>query len=76
VQNIDFKIKVNSAELLILVRGASLSVYPFIAEGFELPLETAAAKVPTICSNTTVMFDFDFKEALFDPLTKNDLKKK
>jgi hypothetical protein len=39
-------------------------------------LETAAAKVPTICSNTTAMFDFDFKEALFDPLTKNDLKKK
>jgi hypothetical protein len=39
-------------------------------------IETAAAKVPTICSNTTVMSDFDFfKEALFDPL-KMILKEK
>ena len=70
--------KVNSAELLILVRGASLSVYPSIAEGFGIPpLETAAAKVPTICSNTTAMADFDFfEEVLFDPLDENDLKEK
>jgi hypothetical protein len=35
--NIDFKTKVNSAELLILLVSASLSVYPS-AEGFGIRL--------------------------------------
>lgn len=70
--------KVNFEDMLQLVRGATLSVYPSIAEGFGIPpLESLAANVPTICSNTTAMSDFDFMgDCLFDPLDANDLYKK
>ncbi|MBG6111767.1 glycosyltransferase involved in cell wall biosynthesis [Flavobacterium sp. CG_9.10] len=70
--------KVNFDELLNLIRGASLSIYPSIAEGFGIPpLETAAAHIPTICSNTTAMSDFDFfQNSLFDPFDEKDLKYK
>lgn len=61
--------------ILLLIRAANLSIYPSIAEGFGIPpLETLAAKIPTICSNTTAMADFHFiKENLFDPYDVNDL---
>ena len=70
--------KVSFQDLVLLVRGADLSVYPSIAEGFGIPpLESLAADVPTICSNTTAMSDFDFfDDCLFNPLDLEDLKAK
>lgn len=70
--------KVNYQDLLLLVRGADLSIYPSIAEGFGIPpLESLAAKIPTICSNTTAMADFQFfGDSLFNPLDIADLKSK
>ncbi|MCF6131472.1 glycosyltransferase family 4 protein [Flavobacterium wongokense] len=70
--------KVDYDDLVLLVRGADLSIYPSIAEGFGIPpLESLAANVPTICSNTTAMSDFDFfGDCLFNPLDLNDLKNK
>ncbi|MDN3678428.1 glycosyltransferase family 1 protein [Flavobacterium paronense] len=70
--------KVNSQDLLVLVRGADLSIYPSIAEGFGIPpLESLAANIPTICSNTTAMADFEFfGDCLFNPLDLEDLKNK
>ncbi|MGL2962656.1 glycosyltransferase family 4 protein [Flavobacterium sp. RSB2_4_14] len=70
--------KLNFRDLLLLVRGADLSIYPSIAEGFGIPpLESLAANVPTICSNTTAMADFQFfDDCLFDPLDLEDLKDK
>jgi glycosyltransferase involved in cell wall biosynthesis len=68
--------KVNYQDLLLFVRGADLSVYPSIAEGFGIPpLESLAANIPTICSNTTAMADFQFfGEGLFNPLDLEDIK--
>jgi glycosyltransferase involved in cell wall biosynthesis len=70
--------KVNFNDLLIILRGASLSVYPSIAEGFGIPpLEAIAAEIPSICSNTTAMSDFDFmKDNLFNPLDIMDMNDK
>lgn len=70
--------KVSFDDLVLLVRGADLSVYPSIAEGFGIPpLESLAAGVSTICSNTTAMSDFQFLEdCLFNPLDLEDLKNK
>jgi len=70
--------KVYYQDLLLLVRGADLSIYPSIAEGFGIPpLESLAAKIPTICSNTTAMADFQFfDDCLFNPLELEDLKNK
>ena len=57
LNNVPFK------ELLLLIRGAKLSVYPSSAEGFGIPpLETIAAKIPTICAKETAMTDFHFLE--------------
>lgn len=70
--------KVDFKNLLLLLRGASLSVYPSLAEGFGIPpLEAAAARVPSVCSNTTAMADFSFlKEYAFNPLDVSDMAKK
>jgi glycosyltransferase involved in cell wall biosynthesis len=70
--------KVSFQDLVIIIRGASLSVYPSIAEGFGIPpLESLAANIPTICSNTTAMSDFQFfNDCLFNPLETEDLKNK
>lgn len=70
--------KVNPNDLLIILRGATLSVYPSIAEGFGIPpLEAIAAEIPSICSNTTAMSDFDFmKDNLFNPLDIMDINDK
>lgn len=70
--------KVNFNELLELVRGSNLSVYPSIAEGFGIPpLESLAANVPTVCSNSTAMSDFEFiDDCLFNPFSSSDLNEK
>ena len=70
--------KVDYQDLLLLVRAADLSIYPSIAEGFGIPpLESLAAKIPTICSNTTAMADFQFfGDCLFNPLDIEDIKNK
>jgi glycosyltransferase involved in cell wall biosynthesis len=66
---------VNDEELLELYRGSLLFVYPSIAEGFGIPpLEAAALKINTLCSNTTAMKDFDFFESnQFDPYNFSEL---
>jgi glycosyltransferase involved in cell wall biosynthesis len=70
--------KVQFQDLLGFVRAADLSIYPSIAEGFGIPpLESLAAGVPTICSDTTAMADFYFlKDVQFNPLSEADLNDK
>lgn len=70
--------KVNFEDLILFVRGADLSIYPSIAEGFGIPpLESMACEVPTVCSNSTAMADFDFiGDCLFNPLSTEDLNDK
>lgn len=69
--------KLEFKELVAVVRGARLSIYPSIAEGFGIPpIEAAAAGVPSLCSNTTAMSNFDFlAEGLFNPLDEKDLNR-
>jgi len=79
-ENISKKIvtleKLPFTDMVAFIRASQLSVYPSKAEGFGLPpLESAAARVPTICSNATSMAEFDFfKEDLIDPYDLEDLK--
>jgi len=66
-------------DVLLLLQGATLSIYPSIAEGFGIPpLETIAAGVPTLSSNTTAMADYnDFMgEYMFDPYDGAELEEK
>lgn len=70
--------KVAFTEMIQLLRGAEVAIYPSLAEGFGLPpLESVAAQVPTICSNTTSMAEFDFFEDDFiNPLDIEEIKSK
>lgn len=70
--------KVNFDDLQMFIKGASLSVYPSIAEGFGIPpLEAAAAGIPSLYSNTTAMKDFNFLyDSEFNPFDKADLHQK
>lgn len=70
--------KINFQDLISLTRGATISVYPSFAEGFGIPpLESIAANVPTICSNTTAMAEFTFmKDFLFDPNSIEEIGQK
>jgi glycosyltransferase involved in cell wall biosynthesis len=70
--------KVPYSDLILLLRGATLAVYPSIAEGYGLPpLESAAAGIPTLCSNATSMGEFDFfGDDFFDPLDDEEIKMK
>lgn len=70
--------KTDFQTMLTLLRGADVSVYPSIAEGFGIPpLESVAARIPTLCSNTTAMSDFDFmNQFLFNPYDQEEFKQK
>lgn len=70
--------KTDFQTMLLLLRGASVSVYPSIAEGFGIPpLESIAAGIPTICSNQTAMSDFTFlKKFEFDPNNEGEFNEK
>jgi glycosyltransferase involved in cell wall biosynthesis len=72
LQKLDFE------SMLMLLRGAKVSIYPSFAEGFGIPpLESIAAKIPTISSNQTAMSDYEFMdEFLFDPNDYEELKVK
>lgn len=76
-QIIRFK-KIEFYDLIHLIRASSLSVYPSFAEGFGIPpLESIVCGIPTVCSNTTAMSDFDFMgDCLFDPSSEKDLNLK
>lgn len=79
IQNKVFNFKrVDFKEMLSLLRGAEVSVYPSIAEGFGIPpLESLAAGIPTVTSNKTAMSDFDFlKDYSFDPFNQKDFEMK
>jgi glycosyltransferase involved in cell wall biosynthesis len=67
--------KVDFQELLLLLRGADLSIYPSFAEGFGIPpLESVAAKIPSTCSNTTSMGNFTFmSKNQFNPADKQNM---
>ena len=67
--------KVSFQDLLLLIRAANVSIYPSKAEGFGIPpLESAAAGVPTACSSSTAMADFDFfGNTLFDPNSETEM---
>jgi len=83
-EKILFLKKVEYNEIVELVQGATISVYPSKAEGFGIPaLESVAAKVPTLVSNVTAMSDFKFlskyhfnpyNQKEFDILLSNTLK--
>ncbi|KAF2082528.1 glycosyltransferase family 4 protein [Flavobacterium sharifuzzamanii] len=64
--------------MLLLLRGANASVYPSLAEGFGIPpLESVAAKIPTICSNKTAMSDFSFfEDYYFEPYNQDEFNQK
>lgn len=68
--------KVPYSDLILILRGATVAVYPSIAEGYGLPpLESAAAGIPTLCSNATSMAEFDFfGDDFFDPLNEEEFK--
>ncbi|MGX7667843.1 glycosyltransferase family 4 protein [Flavobacterium pedocola] len=70
--------KTDFQTMLMLLRGAKAAVYPSIAEGFGIPpLESIAAKIPTLCSNKTAMSDFDFfEDFFFDPYDQNEFNRK
>lgn len=70
--------KLEFAKMIVLLRGASVSIYPSVAEGFGIPpLESIAAKIPTISSNATAMSDFDFMGYyFFNPYNKQDFQEK
>lgn len=70
--------KISFNDLLLINRAAKLSVYPSIAEGFGIPpLESIACGIPTVCSNTTAMSDFNFmSDCLFNPFDAIDLDNK
>lgn len=70
--------KVDFDELQLLIKGARLSIYPSIAEGFGIPpLEAAAAGIPSLYANTTAMKDFSFlQDCGFNPFDKKDLHQK
>lgn len=65
-------------QLLDIIRGADISIYPSVAEGFGIPpLETIASCVPTLCSNQTAMSDFTFlNQSFFNPHNPKELSQK
>ncbi|WNM19672.1 glycosyltransferase family 4 protein [Flavobacterium capsici] len=77
-EKIILKKKVAYNEMLQFLRASVLAVYPSFAEGFGLPpLETIAAKVPTLCSNATSMSEFDFfGEDFINPADFEEIKRK
>lgn len=70
--------KVNFKDMMQLIRGAKLSVYPSLAEGFGIPpLESTAIGIPSISSNLTAMSDFKFLDnLLFNPKDEKDFVQK
>jgi len=72
LEDVDFN------DIQLLVKGAALSIYPSIAEGFGIPpLEAAAAQIPSLYAHTTAMKDFSFlHNSEFDPFNKLDLQQK
>ncbi len=77
-KKIHFFENVSNEDLMLFLRGASLFVYPSLAEGFGIPpLEAVATLTPTACANTTAMQDFYFlNENAFNPLDKKDMNEK
>ena len=65
-------------KMITLLRCALVSIYPSKAEGFGIPpLESIAARIPTISSNTTAMSDFDFmNQYSFDPSNEKEFSVK
>ena len=69
-----FLLRPSDSEIVNLLRGATLFVFPSIEEGFGLPvLEAMQQGTPTICSNTSSMPEvIGFEEATFSPTNAKD----
>lgn len=69
---------INFEDLVSITRAATMAIYPSFAEGFGIPpLESIAAEIPTICSNTTAMSDFSFMAGfMFNPYSIEDINNK
>lgn len=67
---------VNNEDLMIFYNAATIACFPSLCEGFGIPpLESAAIKTPTICSNLTAMQEFQFFGKFhIDPTNKVELK--
>lgn len=75
-KQIHFLEDISNADLRSLYQAADLFIYPSKAEGFGIPpLEAAALNVPTICSNSTAMADFDFFGSNHISPEKNSIQK-
>ena len=70
--------RVGFEKMIALLRGASVAIYPSKAEGFGIPpLESIAAGIPTITSNSTAMSDFDFvNQYSFNPSDEKEFTEK
>lgn len=66
---------VSNADLVLLLKGASLAVIPSLYEGFSLPmLEAMACGTPTVASGTSCLPEISGKAlAYFDPLSVKDM---
>ena len=71
--------RVSFQDAILLLRGARLSIYPSVAEGFGIPpLEAIAAGIPTLSANTTAMADYmDFMgKYQFNPYSETEFLQK
>jgi len=69
---------IDEEDLIRFYNAATLCIYPSKAEGFGIPpLESAALKIPTLCSNVSAMSDFSFfEDAHFNPKDQTLLENK
>lgn len=77
--NIFFLKNINKKDYITILKKASLSVYPSVAEGFGIPpLESIAAGLTTISSKLTAMSQFEFigDNYLFNPNDPADFREK
>ena len=67
---------VDEKDLILFYQSSLISIFPSLCEGFGIPpLESAALRVPTICSNLTAMKEFSFFEEFhINPKNENELK--
>lgn len=77
-KSVIFLDSVSQEALAAYYQKTTLFIYPSLAEGFGIPpIEAAAMGIPVLCSNATAMSDFTFfKQGLFNPKDKEELKEK
>ena len=73
--NVTHREGVDLDEMINLIRGCTLFVYPSFAEGFGIPpIESAAIGAPVICSNRTALRELRLSpRQFFDPDNYDDM---